>query len=193
MDWHPDFAFTHALHICMERLGTLPTYGDVRDYAMSDELGWEMLGSPASRMIEAEAYKGTPRQRVKAAMRWRVGNAYYSFLREVYSIVELRQRGIPLLVHPLADALFRVDAWVGRVAFSLRIGNKKFRQGASDGRKLSAERLLAGVRPTLAFREIELRAAREFGCVHVPSSEELDVAADRIGEALLLTGERGQG
>ncbi|MBW1599977.1 hypothetical protein [Streptomyces sp. JJ38] len=184
VDWHPDFAFTHALHICMERTGRLPAFGEVRDYAMTDELGREMLGEPARRAIAAEVDRGTPEWLVKAAMRWRVGNAYYSFLRETYTIVELRSRGIPLEVHPLADALFRVDAWVGRTALSLRVGNKKFRHGEHDGRKVPPERLLADVVPALGFHTIELGAASEFGVVHLPSSGQLDAAADGLRRAM---------
>lgn len=180
VDWHPDFAFTHTFHTCIERIGAIPTYEQFREFALDDVAGREMLGDPARAMIRSLADDGCPEGRARAAMRWRVGNAYYGFLREAYTLVQLRQRGIDLRVHPLADALFRVDAWVGRRALSLRVGNKKFRQGASAGRKTPAEQLLADVRPPLEFDTIELAAATEFGAVHVPTALHLDRAAARL-------------
>lgn len=113
-------------------------------------------------------------------MRWRVGNAYYSFLREVYTIVELRSRGVDLQVHPLADALFRVDCWTDRTAVSLRVGNPKFRAGATQGRKPPAVRILADLQPPVEFADIELRPASEFGSVHLPAREQLDAMAARL-------------
>ncbi|MFF1696626.1 hypothetical protein ACFVXC_23955 [Streptomyces sp. NPDC058257] len=181
VDWHPDFAFTHTFHICIEGIGAIPTYQQFREFALDDAAGQEMLGHPARAMIRSLVDDGHPEWRARAAMRWRVGNAYYGFLREAYTLVQLRQRGIDLRVHPLADALFRVDAWVGRRALSLRVGNKKFRQGTSVGRKTPAEQLLADVEPPLEFDTIELAAATEFGAVHIPTALHLDHAAARLG------------
>lgn len=113
-------------------------------------------------------------------MRWRVGNAYYSFLREIYTVVELRSQGVDLRVHPLADALFRVDAWVGSKALSLRVGNEKFRKGGDGGRKVPTEKLLADVYPPLEFATLELSPATKFGRVHLPAAHHLESAAERL-------------
>ncbi|WP_369216372.1 hypothetical protein [Streptomyces flavofungini] len=181
VDWHPDFAFTHVFHICVERLGALPTYQQFREFAFSDEKGAVMLGEPAKLIVRSlVAERGVDEGRARSAMRWRVGNAYYGFLREVYTLVQLRCRGVHLQVHPLADALFRVDAWTGRRALSLRVANRKFRQGMNAGRKTPAEQLLADVQPPLRFETIELAAATTFGQVHVPTAKELDRAAVRL-------------
>ncbi|TGB00994.1 hypothetical protein [Streptomyces sp. MZ04] len=180
VDWHPDFAFTHTFHTCVERIGAIPTYQQFREFALDDADGQKMLGHPSKALIRGLVDDGCPQWRAQAAMRWRIGNAYYGFLREAYTLVQLRQRGLDLRVHPLADALFRVDAWVGRRALSLRVGNKKFRQGASAGRKAPAEQLLADVLPPLQFDTIEIAAATEFGAVHVPTALHLDRAAARL-------------
>lgn len=177
VDWHPDFAFTHMFHVCMERRASLPTYEEFREFTDGDQLGWQMLGTPSRRKVHEVIDSGVPDSLARAAMRWRVGNAYYSFLREVYTVVELRGRGVDLRVHPLADALFRVDSWVGRKALSLRVGNKKFREGEQFGRKTPAEEILADILPPLQFESIELRPATVFGRVHLPSSGHLDTAA----------------
>jgi hypothetical protein len=182
VDWHPNFAFTHMFHICMEQMQVLPTYQQFRQFMDSspDDLGGRMLGTPARDQVKEVMQDGVPERLARAAMRWRVGNAYYSFLREIYTLVELRSRGIDLCMHPLADALFRVDAWVGGRALSLRIKNRKFRQGEIDGRKRRTEEVLAGVVPPLEFSSIELEAATVFGKVHLPSAEQLDEAASRL-------------
>ncbi|MGP3950186.1 hypothetical protein [Streptomyces sp. 7N604] len=177
VDWHPDFAFTHMLHVCMEQRSSLPTYQEFREFADRDSLGKQMLGIPAREKVREVVAAEIPATLARAAMRWRVGNAYYSFLREVYTVVNLRSRGVDLRVHPLADALFRVDAWVGRKALSLRVGNKKFREGERDGRKTPPEQLLADVTPRFEFESIELSPATEFGRVHLPSYRHLESAA----------------
>lgn len=182
VDWHPNFAFTHTFHTCIESIGSVPTYQQFREFALEDASGLRMLGDPAKaairRLVEEE---NCEQWRAQAAMRWRIGNAYYGFLREVYTLVKLRGRGIDLRVHPLADALFRVDAWVGRRVLSLRVGNKKFREGANRGRKTPTEEMLADILPPLEFATIELAAATSFGEVHVPTEAHLDQAAARLG------------
>lgn len=184
VDWHPDFAFAHTFHVCMERIGDLPTYQQFREYALDDPDGWRMLGAPAKGIIRHLVIREEfPQSRVQAAMRWRVGNAYYSFLRETYTLVQLRQRGVDLRAHPLADALFRVDAWAGRRALSLRVGNRKFRQGMDEGRKTPVEQLLADILPPLRFDTIELAAATKFGVVHLPRTADLDRLAMRLSVA----------
>ncbi|MFE6283210.1 hypothetical protein [Streptomyces sp. NPDC057877] len=181
VDWHPNFAFTHTFHICVERLGCVPTYQRFREFSFHDPDGRNMLGDPAMKLVrDLVTREKYTEDRVRAAIRWRVGNAYYGFLREVYAFAHLRLRGVDLRFHPLADALFRVDAWTGRRALSLRVGNKKFRQGMNAGRKTPAEQLLADILPPLRFDTIELAAATRFGVVHVPSAGQLDEAAARL-------------
>jgi hypothetical protein len=180
VDWHPNFAFTHTFHICVERIGAVPTYQQFREFALHDADGQRMLGHPSKETIRRLVDAGCPQWQAQAAMRWRIGNAYYGFLREVYTLVQLRLRGIDLSVHPLADALFRVDAWIGCRALSLRVGNRKFREGANAGRKSRPEQLLADLEPPLQFDTIELEAATTFGQVHVPTAVHLDQAAARL-------------
>jgi hypothetical protein len=180
VDWHPDFAFTHVFHVCTEQMGKLPTYQEFRDYSWNTPLGLKMIGNPAREKLSEVAFSEIPEWLARAAVRWRIGNAYYSFLREVYTVVELRSRGVDLRVHPLADALFRVDAWTRSRALSLLVGNKKFRQGETSGRKKTPQQLLADVDPPFEFSVIELKAATVFGSVHLPSRDLLDRAAAQL-------------
>ena len=165
-DWNPDFAFTHVFHVATEAVGAIPTYQDLRRFCKEDALGQEMLWIPAMTAVDASSSSVAP-----AAMRWRIGNAYYSFLREMYVAAFLRERGLEVGLHPLADALFRVDAWVDDFVMSLFIGNRSFRSG-NEGRKTKAEEILDNQR--FKFLSVELPTKRTFGSVHFPDDVELD-------------------
>lgn len=110
-------------------------------------------------------------------MRWRIGNAYYSFLREIYTIVELRHRGLDLRAPPLTDAVFRVDAWMRDTVLHLYIRDDRFRDGEA-GRKPHGDALLGGS----GFRivPIKLRTPIRYGRVHLPSPHDLDATAARL-------------
>lgn len=115
-------------------------------------------------------------------MRWRIGNAYYSFLREAYVMAELRSRRLDVRSHPLADALFHVDCWVGDVNIELCIGNRQFRAGGL-GRKTASSELLSDAEPRFRTLQIELPVGREFGRVHFPDNLTLNQVAERLRSA----------
>ncbi|WP_329464987.1 hypothetical protein [Streptomyces sp. NBC_01431] len=155
----------------------MPTYQEFRQFCKNDHLGRAMLADPARAKVREAVMAGASDALARAAMRWRVGNAYYSFLREVYTVVELRFRGVELQVHPLADALFRVDCWTENTAVSLHVENAKYRNGPSQGRKIPTGRLLADLQPPIDFKDIALKPASVFGSVHLPVSAQLDDTA----------------
>lgn len=179
VDWNPLFAFTHVLHYALETLGKPFTYEDFRSFCAEDTKAREMLWDPANVAIE-ETARAVGSLLAHAAMRWRIGNAYYSFLRELTILVELRERGLDLETHPLADALFRVDAWSGRTVVGLYIGNPKYRDGDA-GRKKKTDVLLG---PTFGYVPINMPTQHRFGALHVPTAEALDKAAAKIRSAL---------
>ena len=178
-DWHPDFAFTHVLHFVTEALGHLPTYQGFRDFTRNDPIGRAMLYSPAEDAIAAATAAGYSRPDAAEAMRWRIGNAYYSFVREVHVLAYLRHHGIDVRVHPLADALFRADAWTGDTVVSLYVGNEKFRQG-TQGRKPPAHSVLSDALPPFDFLSLELPTVRRFGVVHLAAEERLAAAVAKL-------------
>lgn len=140
-------------------------------------MGRERLWQPAQRDIEDAIRTGVPDQLARDAMLWRIGNSYYSFLRELFVIAALRERGVDLRCHPLADALFRVDCWFDRNVISLYIGNATYRDGVA-GRKLDPRVLLGDAQPPFRFREIRVGTPRRFGVVHLPDLESLMRAVD---------------
>ncbi len=182
VDWRPDFAFTHVLHLALETLGRLPTFQEFSRFCADDPTGRKALGDPAREMRERVTREGYASADVTQAIRWRIGLAYYSFVRELYTITVLRAAGLDARTHPLADALFRVDAWTGRTVISLYIRNPRFRDGAC-GRKPRTESILADARPPFCYEELCLTTRHEFGCVHLPDPHQITAAAARLRDS----------
>lgn len=180
VNWEPDYAFAHVLHYALESLGYVPTWQQFRRFCFEDSKAASMLWEPAQRLRNELSRQGLSRLETYKAMRWRVGNYYYSFLREIHVIAVLRRRGVDVRFHPLADALFRVDAWWGRTALSLYVRNPRFKQGASQGRKPRTEQILDAAWPAFSFETIELAPADKFGIVHLAKPAEISKVGDQL-------------
>ncbi|GAA2096358.1 hypothetical protein [Actinomadura alba] len=187
--WNPAFAFTHVLHYAIEKERRILTWQQFFSFIREDPLADRMLWTPSILMTEQvlEQYGDRwSKFEVHSAIRWRVGNAYYSFLREVYVVSHWRALGLDVRVHPLADALFRVDAWYQNTVVSLYVGNRRYRE-RGVGRKISVTEMLGGAQPPFRFVEIRLPAASRFGEVLLPSLAEVRSVARRIDPDLSLT------
>jgi hypothetical protein len=185
VDWHPSFAFMHVLHYAVETMGILPTWQVFLSFVREDSKGYAMLWGPAQELIDRLSGQpgGPSRSVVDDSVHWRVGNAYYSFLRELYVVTHLRALGLDVRMHPLADALFRVDFWCGRTVCSLLVKNAKFHKDG-QGRKRSVEEFLKGATPPFRFHKIQLERASKFGVVHLPSAQHIRRAADQLRATL---------
>jgi hypothetical protein len=179
VDWRPDFAFTHVMHLAMERLGNLPSFGEFTAFCSGDPLGRFALGDPARRVRELAGRQGFAPGQAAQAVRWRIGLAYYSFAREAYILAVLRGAGLDVRAHPLADALFRADAWTGRTVLSIYVSNPRFRDGPR-GRKPRSGQILAGAQPPFHHEELRLAPRHEYGCVHLPDPTEIRAVAARL-------------
>lgn len=184
VDWRPDFAFTHVMHLALETLGDLPTFQDFARFCATDPAGSAALGGPARQVREDAVRQGYAPGHAAQAVRWRIGVAYYSFAREAYTIAVLRAAGLDVRAHPLADALFRVDAWTGRTVLSLYIRNPAFRDG-TRGRKPRTADILAGAQPPFRHVELRLAAGHAFGCVHLPEAAQIKAVAQQMKAAPL--------
>ncbi|MGW5020890.1 hypothetical protein [Streptomyces cacaoi] len=169
-DWNPPFAFGYLLHHMLETGGRLPEWPEVSKYVGNHPDGVRILGS-AIRRVHAEHDARYGWQLVEDAIQWRLGNAYYSFLRELHVLSHLRARGLDAQVHPLADALFRVDAWCGNRVLCLYIGNNAYRN-EHEGRKKEAVAVLGA--QNFEFDVINLPPASTYGVVHLPSTSILE-------------------
>jgi hypothetical protein len=182
VDWRPDFAFTHVMHLALESMGHLPTFQEFVRFCADDSVGRAALGDPARQVRERASRLGYEPIQAAHAVRWRIGLAYYSFARELYTISVLRAAGLDVRAHPLADALFRVDAWVGRTILSLYIRNPRFRDGRA-GRKPRTADILFGAEPPFRHEELRLTTGQAFGCVHLPESDQIMAVARRMRDA----------
>ncbi|MEC3979837.1 hypothetical protein [Amycolatopsis sp. H20-H5] len=179
-DWYPRFAFTHLMHYYLEQRKELPTWQKISEFFFHSDEGMDLIGGDTRRLVAQAARDGVSERLVDDALQWRFGNAYYSFLREVFTVVTLRSRGFDVRVHPLADALFRVDGWMGDTVISLWVANEDFRQDKGlepTGRKERACDLLAEAQPPFSYLNIELDKAAKWGRVHLPSAGKLTRAA----------------
>ncbi|WP_062987678.1 hypothetical protein [Nocardia anaemiae] len=183
-DWNPDFAFTHLFHFALEDLGGVFTWDQFQQWSRQPHVQpW--LWVPAHAAVERAREQGFTYPQARDAMRWRIGIAYYSFLRELYVIAALRERGLPMRCHPLADALFRIDAWCDDVLLELFISNNTFRAGTAHptGRKPGVSAYFSD-QPRFKMVSYEMQPQRIYGRVHLPSPAQVDGCATTIRQAL---------
>ncbi|SEG94102.1 hypothetical protein SAMN04489712_14310 [Thermomonospora echinospora] len=193
VDWEPDYAFVHVFHYALETLGQVPTWQRFRHFCHDEAKARQMLWEPAQQLRGELNKRGWSHEQIYKSVRWRVGNSYYSFLREIHVIASLRRRGVDVRFHPLADALFRVDAWWGRTVLSLYIGNPKYKQGESRGRKPRPESILATASPPFSFETIELPPADKFGIVHLARPSHIREVGDLLKRQYGKAGARSPG
>lgn len=186
-DWRPDFAFSHLFHFCAEDLGRIYSYQEFRDEwskAPSREPWlqkpvWDIRHQAENRLIRYKEYTNqAATAAVRSALRWRIGTAYYSFLREIYTVNKLRQLGIDALAHPLADALFRTDMWSGNTIMEIYIENPRYRR-EGQGRKHRAEQIL-GDQNRFNFVTLQMAKPTKYGSVELPTDEEISRCARAI-------------
>ncbi len=182
-DWSTPWAFAHVLHAQLEAEGAVPAYQEFRRYCREDPQARQALWEPAQRTVESAALSHG-REAALAAMRWRIGNYYYSFLREIHLLAVLRHMQLNLNFHPLADALFRVDAWLDDLVVSLYVGNARYKSSEGKGRKALAQQLLRDAAPPLRFVDLQLPTQQVFGRVHLVGPAAVAEAARKIEKGL---------
>lgn len=140
-----------------------------------------MLGLPARRVVDEAVRGGCSQADAEEAMWWRLGNAYYSTLRELYVLAVWRCMGQPVEYHVLADALFRADFWVEDTVISLFVINAQYRDGGGAGRKPHPAEIL-GDCAAFRFAELPRVTRHEYGTVHLPARKEIErFAKDHLG------------
>lgn len=170
-DWHPDFAFTHLLHFVTEEVGSLLSFDDFIRHQIFKNALYDDIRGKVEQVAQRDKHK---EPLAKSAVRWRIGNAYYSFLREQYAISVMRSEGIEVQQHPLADALFRVDCWVANTNIDLYVTNPRFRSKEENtGRKIKSADLLADANPPFQSVVLECDIKHTFGDVHLPDENDV--------------------
>ena len=164
--WRPDFAFTHVAHHVVEVLGRLPGWPEFREFCEADEKARAMLWTPAREVIAEVGPEG------RAALRNRVVSDFLGFLRDVYVLAVLRGHGLDVRVHPLADTVFKVDAWVERLVLNPRGGRQR------------SEDLLVHAMPPFFFADLGMHGVHAGRCGRAPARAQLDRAARRLLDVL---------
>jgi hypothetical protein len=164
-DWRPEFALPHVFHHAVESLGRLPGWAEFRQFCQGDEQAAVMLWGPAADLVDRLVDRGVEGSVARAAMRRRIGREYAEFVRTLHVAAALRERGLPVLTHPLAETVFGVDAWAGRVVFVLRAGPHR------------AEEMLFQAMPPFYFEPVP-------GLEHgLPPTRDLDTVVRRLTPA----------
>ncbi|MEU6155241.1 hypothetical protein ABZ816_35185 [Actinosynnema sp. NPDC047251] len=157
-EWRPEFAFTHVAHHVVETLGRLPGWDEFREFCETDDRTRSMLWTPAQEAIaDARADKAQARD----AMRRKVLADFTAFLRDTYVVAELRRNGLDVRVHPLADVVFQVDAWVERLILNPRGGAQR------------SEALLVHAMPPFFFHDLGFTESEHVGGVPLPTRAQL--------------------
>jgi hypothetical protein len=165
-EWRPEVSFTVVAHHVVEALGRLPDWSEFREFCASDATTRAMLWTPAQEVV-----KELPGE-ARRAMHQRVVADYAAFLADMHVVSVLRAHGFDVRVHPLADVVFKVDAWVERLVLNPRGGGQR-----------SAD-LLVHAMPPFFFLDLGVTEHEQVGGVALPARAQLDHAARRLDAIL---------
>lgn len=173
VDWHPNFPIVHTMYWSVEHLGRPPLWDELIALWRGQEPARSMLGIPAASAVGDAVKARHPLADAREAVWWRLGNSYYSMLRELYVLAVLRQAGFPVEYHVLADALFRVDFWLEDTVISLYVANASYRDASGGGRKRNAQSFL-GTGQGFRFVDMPRPTLHEYGTVHLPARSDIE-------------------
>lgn len=179
-DWAmPPWALAFLFNDLMARMGRIPTWQEVRRF-ISGAARHRML-SRFARLVGWPGLSPEERERHLRALRWRVGKAYYSWLREVDLFVRLhRIHGLPVRMHMIADTVFKTDLWCGSNLVSVLVRNERYRSG-DKGRKRRAEDILSGEHG-LRMSSIEVACVPRGGKPQLFAPDEVARLAGHVGQ-----------
>jgi hypothetical protein len=174
-NFSPPFAIEYLLHDCLETLGRVPRWKDFRNYILKDkrERYYEPFlktynltrGGPGTAL-------GDPHMK---ALHWRIGTAFYSFLREIHLLTSLRESfGLDVRYHVLADVEFKADLVAGETLVALYVPSE-YRDGYS-GRKTS----ITEANPARKTIELRVEVRRDYGKPWVVYPQSLQEIAAKL-------------
>lgn len=146
-DFTCPFALQHIFHRYVEESGTVPRWQEFDDFIHNgarskwlQPLRVALPSFPEVHKMVAEEGRVRAWEKVKRAIRWRLGKFYLSAIREIDLLTRLRELSVPLRYHLLADVLLRVDFWTENTLVCVYFENLTFRQ-----RKRPTEHFFTGV------------------------------------------------
>lgn len=143
-NYSPPVPLIYIFHSILEKLGRVPLWNDVQRYLFGEMRSLCWIPFCKSRNLDPSLPVITHDKRILDAFQWRIGNAYYSWLREIDLLTYLRRKHkLDLRYHFLVDAEWRADFVAGRIMLELYIKNREFKDDGS-GRKLTCAKMNEG-------------------------------------------------
>lgn len=157
------WAFIQLFHRYVQEKRDIPTWLEWRDWLLRDAMN--LFAAPVLSRVRFKALNEEAREEIRKGLRWRLGNAYYSCLRELDVLIRLRdEHKINAKYHVLADALFRVDYWNGNKTACLFVSNNEMK-AAQEGRKLRPGQFLDS--PPFVHYEAVMEKQHTYGKLHL--------------------------
>ncbi|MNU30487.1 hypothetical protein D3C71_189870 [compost metagenome] len=185
-DTSPAYPVIMLLYDLMERNREIPLWQDVERYLFENQdmclsYFYKAGGISPPGSIE-ELWTGGKHR----AIRYRIACFYYSFIREIHTIVHLREKhGLDVRCHSLIDTEWKADAICGRVRIELYVVNSEFKKRNEETVRLAVEgrkKECQEVNPGLPVVVVPMSPTDEWGCVWLFSEEALSKLAADIKE-----------
>lgn len=158
-DFDTPWTYNYMLHDFLERQGRLFRWGEFWSWFKGEAADRYFV--PYKEAFGWDKANAAGRVALERALQWRVGRAYYSFLREIDLLTRLREiHGLNVRYHLLADVNFRVDLWVEGTLVLLYLRNSTYRD-EFGGRKQKVADLIDLSR--FRYLEIGINAPTAFG------------------------------
>ena len=171
------WAFVQLFHKYVEEERRLPTWLEWRCWLAT--VAKDLFAIPVAREFRFTSLAQEERDAKRRGLRWRLGNAYYSCMREVDVLIRLRdEHGIHVKYHVLADALFRVDYWLGTQTMSLFVNNAEMKSPSEGGRKKRPSMYLAS--PPFINHEAVMEKQHTYAMLHLASNSTVAKIADAL-------------
>ncbi len=132
------WSFMQLFHDYVERCG-LPTWQQFHEWLTGPRR--DALWGPYEEQSGLRGADPEKSSLIRTGMAWRLGNAYYSALREVDILISFGDADFPVLYHLLPDALFAVDLWRYNRFVSVYIPNAQFKNIDGTGRKVRPQKI----------------------------------------------------
>lgn len=137
-DWSPNVPFVYLFHTMLERDQKIPTWQDA--WRKFDGELSEFCWQPFCTSFHIDPNLSIEDLRkldplLVDSFQWRMGAAYYSFIREVHFLASMRQlHDLDIKYHFALDTEWKIDFLAGDVLIALYIENIDYKT-AKEGRK----------------------------------------------------------
>jgi hypothetical protein len=172
----PAYPIMMVFHGLMEALGRVPLWQDVEEYLVRRPelcLAYYVKGCGIPGNPTLDNLWTLPGMR---PVRYRIASTYYSFLREVHTLLCLRHDfGLDALYHPLQDAEWKSDIVCGLVRVEIYLLSAFFK-GTEEGRKVECQSVNPGV--PVVVQQMETSKLRGKCWLH--SKETIEALAEKI-------------